>query len=142
MDLKKFGERVSAERERLGLKPVDVYTPLGIHRNSQSDYEKGRKEPGISYLVGLMVLGFDVVWLLRGNDAGDAAHIQLTEQECTLLRAYRRLPSALALSVLKMSVEMDIALESINPIVPVSSSLSLVAAQKSEYGTAKGIEHE
>ena len=90
MELESFGHRLVVERERLGLKAVDVYTALNIHRNSQSQYERGIKEPGISYLAGLMTLGFDVVWLLSGESVERSIEV-LNEDERTLLGAYRQL---------------------------------------------------
>jgi transcriptional regulator with XRE-family HTH domain len=90
MVLEDFGRRLVFERERLGFKAVDVYTALNIHRNSQSQYERGIKEPGISYLAGLMTLGFDVVWLLSGESTDRSIDV-LNDDERTLLSAYRGL---------------------------------------------------
>lgn len=105
MDLLAFGQRLVAERERLGLKAVDVYTHLDIHRNSQSQYERGIKEPGISYLMGLMSLGFDVVWLLSGDDQSRATEV-LNDDERTLLCAYRSLPPTTKLLVHQLTMTL------------------------------------
>lgn len=90
MDLQRFGYRLVSERERLGFKAIDVYSRLNIHRNSQSQYERGLKEPGISYLAGLLTLGFDVVWLLNDDDQTRPVDV-LKDDERTLLCAYRAL---------------------------------------------------
>lgn len=105
MDLLAFGQRLVVEREKLGLKAVDVYTQLNIHRNSQSQYERGIKEPGISYLMGLMGLGFDVVWLLSGEDGKRGTEL-LNDDERTLLCAYRSLTPATKILVTQLTTTL------------------------------------
>ena len=52
MSDKTFGERLVAERKRLGLSATDVFEATGLHRNTQSAYENDKKRRlGVESLI-------------------------------------------------------------------------------------------
>lgn len=60
------GERLKEERKRLGLSKIDFANMLGIHRNTQGNYEAGR-EPPIPYLLAVQEAGVDVAYVMEGE---------------------------------------------------------------------------
>ncbi len=74
----KRGERLREERKRLGLSKVDFANMLGIHRNTQGNYEAGR-EPPIPYLLAVQDAGVDVAYVMEGERlagvASQCAHV-------------------------------------------------------------------
>lgn len=60
------GERLKEERKRLGLSKVDFANVLGIHRNTQGNYEAGR-EPPVPYLLAIQELGVDIAYVMDGE---------------------------------------------------------------------------
>lgn len=61
------GERLRQERVRLGLSQADLSKKLGIHRNTQSKYEAGERDPDISYYKKLDELGISVAYVVDGS---------------------------------------------------------------------------
>src|SRR5574338_239406 len=60
------GERLKEERKRLGLSLVAFSNLLGIHRNTQVNYEAGR-EPPASYLLAAQEAGVDIAYVMDGE---------------------------------------------------------------------------
>ncbi len=60
------GERLRAERERLGFSQADLAAKMRIHRNSQARYEKADAPPPLGYLTQLRSLGIDSAYVLTG----------------------------------------------------------------------------
>lgn len=60
------GERLKEERKRLGLSKIDFANTLGIHRNTQGNYEAGR-EPPVPYLLAIQELGVDIAYVMDGE---------------------------------------------------------------------------
>lgn len=71
-----FGERLRAERERLGLTQADLAEKMGVHKNTQARYEKADTQPSPGYLTALRSVGIDADYVLTGVRASDegAAH--------------------------------------------------------------------
>lgn len=68
------GLRLREERKRLGFSKIDFANMLGIHRNTQGNYEAGR-EPPIPYLLAIQEAGVDVAYVMEGERlAGVAPH--------------------------------------------------------------------
>lgn len=63
-----FGERLRAERERLGLGQQEMADECGVTMRSQRNYEKGERQPDAAYLTAFTALGGDVLFLLAGAD--------------------------------------------------------------------------
>lgn len=68
-----FGERLSEERKALGLSKTAFAARLGIHRNTQGNYESGAREPEAAYLAAAAGVGIDVGYVLTGTRA-DFSH--------------------------------------------------------------------
>ena len=80
------GERLKAERERLGLTQKTVATAFGTTTKTQIDYELGRNAPNARYLEKAAVLGVDVQYVITGRASATA----LSTKEVELLAAYRK----------------------------------------------------
>lgn len=63
--LKERGERLREERKRLGFSLAEFANLLGIHRNTQGNYEAGR-EPPSSYLIAAQLAGVDIAYVMDG----------------------------------------------------------------------------
>jgi len=84
-----FGERLAAERKRLGLRQAEFAALVGTDVPKQSLYETGRRDLRADYLARLAEAKVDVIYVLTGQraegewlDAGASA----------LLDAYFALP--------------------------------------------------
>lgn len=62
-----LGERLRAERDRLGLSQEDFGRAGGVNRNSQANYEKGIRTPDAAYLAAVAAAGVDVLYVLTGQ---------------------------------------------------------------------------
>ena len=85
-----FSSRLVEERKRLKIKQKELASILGIHINSQLDYEKGRIPSFGSYLERLSELGFDIQYII----SGERGHPVLSSEDADLLEKYRNAPSA------------------------------------------------
>jgi transcriptional regulator with XRE-family HTH domain len=68
---KEIGERIKQERKKLGISLVEISRRLGIHRNTQSNYESGEREPDSEYFLALFKLGFDLAYINSGERLDD-----------------------------------------------------------------------
>lgn len=68
-----FGERLRAERKRLGLSQADAAQVLGVGRVALGHYENGRAMPTVDLLTNAQKAGMNVLWLLLGSDAQQTA---------------------------------------------------------------------
>lgn len=59
-----FGERLKAERRRLGLTQEQFAEKVGVQRLAQSQYESELREPRLSYLAEVGQLGANLDYLL------------------------------------------------------------------------------
>lgn len=62
-------ERLRQERERLGLSQEEFARRLGVTRVTQSNYENGLREPGLSYLTAFSLNGGNLLFLLLADAA-------------------------------------------------------------------------
>lgn len=70
-----IGARLSEERKALGLSKTAFAKKLGIHRNTQGNYESGAREPEAAYLAAAATAGVDVGYVLTGTRADLANRI-------------------------------------------------------------------
>ena len=91
-DMKKFGERLVAERERLGLTQSDVVkkTP-NITQVTLSRYENGTRVPTLQACTDFYNIGYDLMYLVSGEQTatGDINDTALTPNERQWLGLYR-----------------------------------------------------
>lgn len=86
------GERLRAERDRLGLQQPDFAALGGAKRVSQSNYENGKSPLGIDYLLKLQAHGVDIGFVVTGVRAdGDHLH---GDDEHDWIKAFRALDLA------------------------------------------------
>ncbi len=64
------GERLRAERRRLGLNQADFGEIAGVSRRTQASYEAGTGIPDAAYLAALAVRGLDVLFVVTGARRG------------------------------------------------------------------------
>ena len=75
------GERLKEERRRLGYSVIEFANMLGIHRNTQGNYEAGR-EPPEDYLAAAKEVGVDVAFVIGGERLSHvAAHCAHTAHD-------------------------------------------------------------
>ena len=92
-----FSKRLVEERKRLKIKQKDMAERLGIHINSQLDYEKGRLPAFVGYLERIADLGVDVQYVLTGQRNSEPV---LTPKERLLLAAWKAASPELQTAVL------------------------------------------
>lgn len=66
-NLRTTGERLKAERERLGLSQTALAQVGGVGKTTQINYEKDARSPDASYLSALDGAGVDVQYVLTGR---------------------------------------------------------------------------
>jgi len=91
-----FGKRIVLERERLGLKQVDLCVRAGVSKTTQIKYEAGERIPDIEYLACLEGARFDVMYILTGERSGA---VPLSPELQNLLDAYQSSPLELRRAV-------------------------------------------
>lgn len=64
-----IGERLKAERERLGLNQTDFGALGGVQKQAQLKYERGDRSPDSAYLASVSEAGVDVLYVLTGQRA-------------------------------------------------------------------------
>ncbi|WP_372502356.1 helix-turn-helix transcriptional regulator [Tistrella mobilis] len=62
-----FGERLKAERARIGVNQKEMAARLGVSLNTYGRYERGLRSPELRALERLASMGIDVHWLLTGE---------------------------------------------------------------------------
>lgn len=60
------GDRLRAERERIGLSQAALGTACGVKKNTQLNYEKNSTSPSVSYLLEAQKKGIDVWYVIEG----------------------------------------------------------------------------
>ncbi|HCL4186267.1 TPA: helix-turn-helix domain-containing protein [Pseudomonas aeruginosa] len=86
-----FGERLRAERERLGFSQQEFADICGVTMRTQRNYEKGDRQPDASYLAALTKAGGDVLFVLTGLRQGATTQPPAQEQEAPLTPEERAL---------------------------------------------------
>lgn len=85
------GERLKAERERLGLSQTALGEVCGVQKRTQINYEKGDRSPDALYLAAFHAAGGDVMWVVIGDRTAPAL---LPPEERELLDYWRTAPLA------------------------------------------------
>ncbi len=62
-----FGERLRAERERLGLTQAEFSALGGVGRNAQRRYETDERAPDSDYLTRIADAGADILYIVTGR---------------------------------------------------------------------------
>ncbi|WP_081818755.1 helix-turn-helix domain-containing protein [Pseudomonas sp. PH1b] len=65
-----FGDRLRKERERLELSQQQLADCCGVTMRSQRNYEKGERQPDVSYLSAFEQAGGDVLYIVTGKYSG------------------------------------------------------------------------
>lgn len=88
MFVRHFGERLEAERTRLGLSQTALAEVCGVGKRSQQNYESDERVPDAAYLAALAEAGGDVLYVLTGSRA--PGQLALDAAERVLVDSYRR----------------------------------------------------
>lgn len=74
-----IGERLRAERQRLGYVQADFGAAVGVSKTTQFNYEAGDRMPDARYLRKAAALGLDLLHVLTGarNDSGADRHVRI-----------------------------------------------------------------
>jgi transcriptional regulator with XRE-family HTH domain len=92
-----IGERLKAERERLGFGLEAFAEWGGVKRNAQAHYEKDERRPDADYLSKITATGVDLQFILTGSRGRTA---KLSDTESEVLDAFGRANSAGQLAAL------------------------------------------
>jgi len=88
--LNSIGERLKAERQRLGKSQTEFGKIAGIQKLAQINYEKGERVPDAAKLAAWAQAGVDVMYVLTGNRASNGP--PLSPEEAALVDNYRHCP--------------------------------------------------
>ncbi|HLO94026.1 MAG TPA: S24 family peptidase [Burkholderiaceae bacterium] len=74
-----IGERLRAERQRLGYVQADFGAAVGVSKTTQFNYEAGDRMPDARYLRKAAALGMDLLHVLTGSreDSGADRHVRI-----------------------------------------------------------------
>lgn len=89
-----IGERLKAERERLGLSQTALGEICQVTKGTQINYEKGDRSPDALYLAAFHAAGGDVMWVVTGQHGAAPQAPALAPDEAALLDNYRKSPPA------------------------------------------------
>jgi len=93
-----MGQRLRQERKRLALSQSEFAKVVGVHLNTQSRYERGEREPDVSYLAAASKIGVDVTYVLTetrrnvrnfGVDEFNMAHFGLAVAKLNRITPYQ-----------------------------------------------------
>lgn len=65
-----LGDRLRAERERLGLSQQELADLCGVTMRSQRNYEKGERQPDAAYLAAMAAARIDMLYVVTGQRSG------------------------------------------------------------------------
>lgn len=83
-----MGDRLKAERQRIGLNQTDLAAKCGVSKNTQLGYEKGERSPDASYLEKAHALGIDVMYIVI-NERRSILPDRISADAEELLRTYQ-----------------------------------------------------
>ena len=87
-----FGERLRAERQRLGLTQTALGELGGVSKTSVVGYEAGDYTPEVAFLAGVAEGGVDPIFVLQGEPAetfvADKFNWALAAELCSLVDAW------------------------------------------------------
>ena len=102
-----FGSRLKLEREIHGLSQRELADIGGIKTNAQGRYESGMRHPRADYLCRLHAASIDVSFILTGRRSSFDA-TQGCEDENTVLKAFRSMPSADRAALKQIMISMTL----------------------------------
>jgi transcriptional regulator with XRE-family HTH domain len=70
------GKRIREERQKLGLSQALFAEKAGVHRNTQANYETGRRVPDSLYFIAIRRIGVDIGYVLDGYQVSDTDEIE------------------------------------------------------------------
>lgn len=123
-----FGERLKAERKRLGLKQAELADRAGTTNVAQSRYESGDRSPDWGYLAAIAQAGVDVLYVLTGQHST----LELSADEHVLLAGYRSLDAQGRAGVLGMIGGMT------QPVTAVPSAKKATTVHQNFQGASVG----
>lgn len=85
--MSQLGDRLRAERERIGFSQEEMAELGGVKRRSQINYEAGERAPDADYLARV-ASRIDVLFVLTGQRA-QPLETTLSVEESTLIEHYR-----------------------------------------------------
>ncbi len=101
-----WGERLKSERERLGYSQAKFGKACGVGRTAQFNYERGEREPGLSYMKAAEALGVDAFYVFSGTRK---------EEDWLYARAYKRILDGIKgqfdLDLQRMSEAVELAVD-------------------------------
>lgn len=106
-----FSKRLVEERKRLKIKQKEMAEKVGVHINSQLDYEKGRVPAFVAYLEQIAEMGVDVQYLLTGRRSAEPV---LTPEEKAVLAAWKKAPEQIQMAVLAVLATGQCSLGGVN----------------------------
>ena len=106
-----FGKRLKEERERIGVSQARLAEACGVGKTAQYTYERGVRQPSLSYMEAAEKLGVDSYYVFTGTRTG---------KDWSYARAY---------SSLLYSIEMYLGLEEGTLELLCSEYVTLAAAQ-------------
>lgn len=68
-----IGDRLKAERERLGFTQSDFAALVGASKKSQIRWEHDESYPDAAALAAFAAAGADVLWIITGQETGSSA---------------------------------------------------------------------
>jgi transcriptional regulator with XRE-family HTH domain len=86
--MESIGERLRAERKRLGFSLKAFGALGGVSEKTMVLYEKGERTPDVSFVAQVANHGVDVLFVVTGETESSA----LTTDEADLVRRYRSAP--------------------------------------------------
>lgn len=84
-----LGDRLKAERERLGYTQTEFADLAGASKRSQIGWEQGRSAPDANALAAWLEEGLDVIFVLSGQRTNVATTRHLPPDEQLLLEVYQ-----------------------------------------------------
>jgi len=80
-----FGERLRAERKRLGFSQTELADLGGVRKQAQMNYEAGHRSPQAEYLHRIGQAGINVIYVLTGEMTSH----ELAGTEASLVSCFR-----------------------------------------------------
>lgn len=100
-----IGDRLREERDALGCSQEELAAVTGITKKTQGLYERNERSPSAKYLADLSARGVDVLYVVTGVRAAQAAG--LDEHESQLLEAFRNMSKQQQDAVLLLSSSLS-----------------------------------
>jgi len=101
--LPEISKRLHEERKRLRLSQEKFAALGGVHRRTQTGYEKGNRNPDAAYLSAIAAAGADVLYIITGIRATitKTPEPEITSDERELLALYRAAPLLSKMNIVK-----------------------------------------